>query len=403
MPNHHPTTNRRTRVLFAAGNGDVGTTLRRWSEQASDTRIMAEAYSAQIYALAAERGWRLFCFPNNPAPPVRHAQITTRPLPKAPARGVRFLVNEFRYGYSLAKIAQRLEADLIIVATGMHPIGHAAIGLARIPVIVSLHNTFWARGESPPAGLAGRILRASAMRLNQSVRYVVAVSEEIRRQTIELWNMDPNRVAVHVPQYRLEALPWQERANQLPHTILFAGRLEAYKGVDDILQGARILEDKHPGRYRWFIAGDGPHLGNARKLAADLGIDHICDLPGQLDRSELTEHLKACYATITPTRPSFKEGLAKLPLEGAIVGRPAIVSTVVPALDLLGDAAEPVKPSDPQDIARAVHNLSTDPSNYKTRKAACKIVRNLTSNSQVSFKSQIAAAADAILTPDTTG
>lgn len=406
MPDRRPTRagdTRRPRVLFAAGSGDVATTLRHWSNDDPDTRIMAQAYSAQVYSIAQEKSWRLFCIPNNPNPGARRGQIAALPFPKRPASGARYLIEEFRYGYAIAKLAQRLGADLIIVATGIHPVGHAAMAIARVPVLVSLHNTFWVRGESPPAGWRGKVLRGASRRLNRSVRRVVAVSEEIRRQTIELWDMDPDRVRVHVPQYDLRPMPWQARTDEPPHTILFAGRLEAYKGVDDILRAARTLEDEQPGRYRWTIAGDGAHLPEARRLADELGIGHIADFPGQLDRAALTERLKACHATITPTRPSFKEGLAKLPLEGAIVGRPAIVSTVVPALDLLGEAAEPVKPSDPGDIARAVRALSNDPDLYARRRKACRRIRDLVTDASLSFRARVGSAADAILNEHRTG
>lgn len=359
---------------------------------------MAQAYSAQIYTLAHQRNWRLFCFPNNPCQPLRRGQISVLPFPKPTKQGLHFFVEEIRYGYKLARLSKRLHVDLIICATGMHPLGYLAASMfSGKPIVISLHNTLWIRGQEAPKGLRGIILRNSARFLRKRIARVVAVSDEIRNQVLQLWKLPPDRVAVHVPQYELASMPSSSPSNDLPRRILFAGRVQTHKGIDDILHAAKILEDDQPNTYHWVFAGEGPALANHQATAQDLGLDHATTFLGQVDRATLIQEITKCFVTITPTRATFNEGLAKLPLEGAILGRPAIVSTVVPALDLLEDAAIGVRPSDPKDIAHAVQTLHENTDLYLAKCNACNRVRDLVTDETISFRTRIAQAVDAAI------
>lgn len=388
---------KRMRVLFAAGNGDVAGTLKQWRQGRTDNRIIAKAYSSEIYDIAKEKGWRLFCFPNNTSTGARSEQIAVFPLPKNNASGLHYFISEYIYGRKIAKLAGRLEADAIICSTGMHTLGFLGLSSFRGPIVISLHNTFWTRCGSPPGGMKGLLLRLPARRLGRHIGRVVAVSEEIRRQVIQYWRLEATCVKVHIPQYDQQGMPWTDQATSKPYRILFAGRAEANKGIDDIIGAAGIVEQEHPGLCRWIIAGDGSALEAHRAHAARVGTDHLIDFLGQIHREMLSEEIRKCQLTITPTRPSFNEGLAKLPLEGAIMGRPAIASTVVPALDLLGEAAIAVEPSNPRDIADAVIRLCTDPNEYTRRRTACRRIREMTDNHSLGFQCLISEAIDALL------
>ena len=358
---------------------------------------MSRAYSAQIYTLAQSSGWRLFCFPDNLCKPTRIGQTSVLPLPKRSKRGIQYLFEEFRYGLALGQIAKRLNADLMIIATGLHPVGHLAASLSSVPIVASLHNTLWIRGESPPSGFGGLLLKYASRLLRKRVQQVVAVSDEVRTQVLAYWRLHEDQVSVHVPQYDTTTMPSTEPNPAEPRRVLFAGRVQRYKGIDDILLAARELEDEQPGVFRWIFAGDGPTLSNHRALAAQLGLGSITSFLGQIERHELINEIESCFCTITPTRSSFCEGLAKLPLEGAIMGRPAIVSTAVPALDLLDEAAEPVRPSAPGDIARAARTLSTDAGLYQKRCKACQRVRAMTTKPELGFLAKMTVATNTIL------
>lgn len=395
-PNASPAAN--LRVLFAAGNGDVAGTLLKWSAGESDHRIMAEAYSAQVYEIARANGWTLLACPNNPCQTIHTGRIAVMPIQKTASRGLGYLVNEIMYGFRLAAIARRFHASLIISATGMHPLGRLALCNAKLPIILSLHNTFWTRGTPHPSKTKYYFTR-SIHKLSDRVVGAVCVSEEIKRQAVILGLLQDDKIRVFVPQYNVDQLPWVDASpSSTQPVILFAGRLESSKGVEDILLAARSLEDQRPGHYLWRFAGTGTFLEQAKGLANELRLDGTTHFLGQLDRVRLSSEIANCTATITPTRRSFNEGLAKLPLEGAACGKPAIVSTAVPALDLLGEAAEPTEPSSPSSIARAVERLHSDTDLYLRRHHACRVVREKMTDQSLGYRNALSISiSDAIV------
>lgn len=189
-------------------------------------------------------------------------------------------------------------------------------------------------------------------------------------------------------------MPWTPAFTEAPHRVLFAGRVESYKGTDDIVDAAAILARSHTGLVRWVIAGEGPALAPLKQAVASRGLAPVFEFTGQLDRSDLINEIKRCHTTLTPTRTSFNEGLGKLPIEGALIGRPAIASSAVPALDLLGEAAEEITPGDAHGLAAAVARLCDDRSLYARRRQACEPIRSLASDESHSFRRRIQEAVD---------
>lgn len=353
---------------------------------------MAEAYSAAVYSLARKHSWILLACPNNPCGYAHAKRVAVLPVLKRRQSGWKYHLEEARYGLRLAKVARRFRADVMISTTGIHPLVRLAMCTAGIPIVLSIHNTFWTRATSPPSGLRAFLSRI-ACRMSRQVRQAVCVSDEIKHQAIWMGLLQPNAVRVFVPQYSIDSLPWQEPiVRHDPAIVLFAGRIESSKGIDDILAASHLLEARHPGRFVWHIAGDGSYLASARQRCQQLGLDHAVRFLGHLDRTALSAEISVCWVTITPTRTDFPEGLAKLPIEGAACGKPAIVSTAVPAIDLLSEAAEPVEPSSPASIADAVERLYTDQSLYLRRHQACHSIRTKISDPNLGYGSMLEAA-----------
>lgn len=69
-------------------------------------------------------------------------------------------------------------------------------------------------------------------------------------------------------------------------SILFAGRLEYWKGVQLALGAMARLGIEMP-HLSFTIAGDGPEEGYLRKMAVDLGIEHRVNFTGRVPYSEM--------------------------------------------------------------------------------------------------------------------
>ena len=102
---------------------------------------------------------------------------------------------------------------------------------------------------------------------------------------------------------------------------------------------------------KWIIAGSGSAEYQLKVEIERRNLSSHFELKGQLCRSDLTEELIKATATITPTRAGFAEGLAKAPLESLIAGIPALLSSVVPAAEVVKNAAIVFEPSSPTEIA----------------------------------------------------
>jgi len=148
--------------------------------------------------------------------------------------------------------------------------------------------------------------------------------------------------------------PWGEQA---PARILFLGRIEAAKGVFDLLgAGARLARD-FPA-LRLVFGGEGD-VGALRRRAAELGIAERIDVPGWLDAAgrdrELAQAAVFCL-------PSHAEGLPMAMLEAMAAGRAVVASGVGAIPDTLRDGENGVlvPPRDEGALAAALARVLGD-------------------------------------------
>jgi len=108
-----------------------------------------------------------------------------------------------------------------------------------------------------------------------------------------------------------------------PGRILFLGRLEPAKGVDELLQAAALLAPRHPNLHL-VLGGDGDAAW-VRRRAHELGIAQRVELPGWIDAAARDAQLARAWVFCLP---SHAEGLPMSMLEAMAAGRPVVVSAV---------------------------------------------------------------------------
>lgn len=165
-------------------------------------------------------------------------------------------------------------------------------------------------------------------------------------------------VAVVPNAVPLDALP--PAGADVPGRVLFLGRLEAAKGVFDLLEaGARIVRATiGPCPLRLVFGGDGDAEG-LRRRAAELGIADRIELLGwagaERREAELAQASVFCL-------PSHAEGLPMAMLE-AMAARKAVVATRVGAIpETLRDGIDGllVPPRDAAALAAALARVLDD-------------------------------------------
>ena len=163
---------------------------------------------------------------------------------------------------------------------------------------------------------------------------------------------------VGIPRQFLEQPP-PPRPLDGPFTVLWAGRMEARKGIGLCLEVARLATT--PGIH-FVIAGDGPLAAAARRQAGRLGIAERVSFLGRRPWREVQALMRSAHAFLfTSLRDTFGmaavEALAGgapmicIDHQGVGAHVPAAAAVKIPVVGLRRTAAA---------MARAIHALASD-------------------------------------------
>ena len=168
------------------------------------------------------------------------------------------------------------------------------------------------------------------------------------------------RVAVVPNSVPLPARP--QRGREQPGRILFLGRLEASKGVFELLAAGARLAREYPQlspAVRLVFGGEGDTQA-LRRRAAELGIAERIELLGWVGPEQRDAELAKAQVFCLP---SHAEGLPMSMLEAMAAARPVVASSVggIPETLRDGDNGLLVPPRDEKALARALATLMGDP------------------------------------------
>jgi len=233
-------------------------------------------------------------------------------------------------------------------------VGCPAAGLARVPVLVTVHNF--------PAHRAGAVLLPALSRLNgvSKIRFI-AVSQALAKE-LSAWGIPAANVTVI--HNGIDAAPFGQAGRQRRYAagdseivVGTVARMAPQKGLSHLLQAAALLARRFP-RLRFILAGDGPELNSLKELAITLGLSKRVSFPGYC------RDLPALLAQIDIfVLPSLTEGLAITLLEAQASGCAAVASRVggVPEVIEHRRTGLLVPPASPRALAEAVAALIENP------------------------------------------
>ena len=220
-----------------------------------------------------------------------------------------------------------------------------------IPVIIHLHaGDFLIFHQRLPAW-AGWLLRAILRRADR----VVVLSEGWREALVRDLELEPRRLVV-LPN-ALPAPRRVERPADGPCEIVFLGRLEAAKGVPELLEA---LADPRLRGLAWRASLVGPGSAEGyRRRAAELGLAERVGFPGWEEPEQVQARLAGAEVFVLP---SHFEGLSMALLE-ALANGLAVVATAVGATPEVvqdGTSGLLVPPGDPAALAEALRRVVMD-------------------------------------------
>jgi len=116
----------------------------------------------------------------------------------------------------------------------------------------------------------------------------------------------------------------QETLNITPQKklVLFAGKLAHFKGVDVLLEAARLYEGDHPDEITTLIAGDGELAPQLKKQASAYKLKNTHFL-GHLDASQLRGLYSAADVSVVPSR---REPFGLVAVEALACGCPVVAT-----------------------------------------------------------------------------
>jgi glycosyltransferase involved in cell wall biosynthesis len=272
------------------------------------------------------------------------------------------------------RAVRRLEADVFHVLD--HSQAHLVAALDPSRTVVTCHDLMLlvlAAGRLPTTHrepMATAIFRYSVGHLRRA-RCVIAVSQNTRRDLIEMLEVDPARIQVIAPG--LNTIPtsptpverqsarWRLRVDG--PIVLHVGHTGFYKNVEGCL---RILALVRASGIDAILLRAGEKLRPAQQRLADaLGVAaYVRDL-GRLDASGLRSAYAAADALLFP---SLYEGFGLPVLEAMAFGLPVVCSDAGALPEIGRDAAITAAPDDHRALADAVARVLSDPREAEWRR-----------------------------------
>lgn len=288
-----------------------------------------QGFSTTVYGMPAEEP-----FTDVPFRPV--------PLPLLPLR------QAMRYAAGLVRALRRDPPDLIEVHNRPDIALHLAARFPAVPVMLFLHND--------PQGMRGARTPAERVHLIGAVADVAPVSDYLRGRLLE--GIAPRPVEVFPNFVDLDAMP----PPQPEQRILFAGRVVADKGADSFVAACALALPQLPGWWAEMIGADRfgddspdtPFLRRLRPLAAGAGVAMLGWKPHDAVLATM-----ACSAiVVVPSR--WPEPFGLTALEAMACGAALLCAPRGGLAEVMGDAAVPIDPDDPADIASAIVAIAQD-------------------------------------------
>ncbi|MEU3272955.1 glycosyltransferase family 4 protein [Saccharomonospora sp. NPDC006951] len=247
---------------------------------------------------------------------------------------------------------------------------HPAIALAeaaRVPLVGTIHATEAGRHSGWLSHPLNQQVHSVEWWLANRVDALITCSQAMRAEVAHLFEIEGDGITVihngieertwWVPDEEIESARLAHSPGGAP-LLLYFGRLEWEKGVQDLLAALPAIREQHPGT-RLVVAGKGRHLDELVDQTATLELGAAVDFVGHLSDRELRAVLAASDAVVLPSR---YEPFGIVALEAAAARRPLVASTAGGLGEVVDDGKTGLAftPGDVPAIADAVHQVLGD-------------------------------------------
>jgi glycosyltransferase involved in cell wall biosynthesis len=313
-----------------------------------------------------------------------HHRLRIVPLPVARVDRLSFLEIHKRlaitnWSYALACVADvlRLPVRPTAIVTRDPRLAWAFLltkPLHRRPVVYEVHELFWTRSRDnrslDPGEIQGVADRTRAL---EDVVFTQAdLLLPLTRACAEIveatWQVEPGRIVV-VPDATTPPDGPLPRRDPASRTVVYAGQLYRWKGVDALLEAMAKLPEARltvlGGRGSSDDSADAD-LRACRQRARELGIADRVDFRGFVPHAEVRRTIAGAGAAVLPLPDNLMARYFTSPLklfDYMAAGTPIVASDLPTVGEVLtdGDNALLVPPEDPDALAAAIRRLLVNP------------------------------------------
>ena len=301
-----------------------------------------------------------------------------------------FLGHKHRLKQDLAhtqKVIERFQPDVIFV----HVMWNLSRGIAWLaeqlcpsqvvyyiannwPHATDPHTAYWSdRAKNPVMNLAKQILAPIPLKIiknenhnfSLSFEHVLCVSQAVKNDlatqaNIPLQNM---RVVYNGVETELFVPPsgWPRHRHHTSLSLLYAGSLNAHKGVHTAIQSLVILKQKYNCQdIHLTVVGSGhvDYEASLRQLVKAEGLEDQVHFPGRVPREEMPALLQKFDVLVFPS--IWEEPLARMMQEAMAAGLVVVGTLTGGSGELLveGETGLTFKPEDAAGLAHQIQTLA---------------------------------------------
>lgn len=266
--------------------------------------------------------------------------------------------------------------DLIFVESPPLTLGVTAYTLGKLwgcPWILNISDlwpdSIFALGAMSKDSLAGKSMMKLERFLYDKASGITAVTEGMVADLLQNKGVPQDKLYYLPNGANVEAFqPSENLAEGKQKNFIYAGRVGSAHGVEVIAKAAEYT--KHRADICYQIVGDGPELGNIKKLASDLKITNL-EFMEPVPLTEMPDKLNKAYAALVTLKdlPLFKGTRPAKMMAPLAAALPIVYSGAGEGAELVTktNAGVVAPPEDGKALAEAVIWLADHP------QAACEM------------------------------
>lgn len=250
-----------------------------------------------------------------------------------------------RMAVAVPRLLRRLEPALVHFQ-------HALPLAATRPAVVTVHDLSFERDPSVMSWRDRTVFRLAVPRSARRADRVIAVSELTKRDLVELYRVEPEKVVVTPLAADPRFGPEGDMPGGEPY-VLFVGALQPRKEPTAAIEALALIGPEAP---RIVLAGPDKG-GRADTEAAAIRLAVRAEFRGHVSDDELAALYRGAACLVFPSR---YEGFGLPLLEAMASGTPVVATTAGALPEVAGDAAVLVEPGNPVALAGGIERALAD-------------------------------------------